>query len=109
MMGTPRRSNAELQLPDVESEDEDETESASVTRHVPARVSRDGHEVPLETSELVNMVNLPAVAIEIKKDFLTSVYAGLELLNAIKRHVQRLIESVFARANQSVINTLLCN
>ena len=60
MMGTPRRSNAEL---DAESEDEDETESASVSRHV---VGRDGHEVLLETSELVNTVNLPAVAIEIQ-------------------------------------------
>ena len=27
----------------------------------------------------------------------------------IKRHVQRLIESIFTCANQSVINTLLCN
>ena len=53
MMGTPRRSNAELQLSDAESEDEHETESASVSRHV---VSRDGHEVPLETSELMNTV-----------------------------------------------------
>ena len=73
MMGTPRRSNAELQLSDAESEDEDETESASVSLHV---VSRDGHEVPLE-SELVNTVNLPAVAIEIQKDFLTSIRAGV--------------------------------
>ena len=40
-------------------------------------VSRDGHEVPLETSELVNTVNLPAVAIEIQKDFLTSIHAGV--------------------------------
>ena len=36
-MSTPRRSNAEIQF----SEDEDETESASVIRHV---VSHDGHE-----------------------------------------------------------------
>ena len=81
MMGTPRQSNVELQLSDAESEDKDETESASVSRHV---VSRDGHEVPLETSELVNTVNLPAVAIEIQKDFLTSIHARLELLNADK-------------------------
>ena len=57
-MSTPRRSNAEIQF----SVDEDETESASVIRHV---VSHDGHE---EASELVNTVNFPA-------DFLTSIHA----------------------------------
>ena len=83
MMGTPRRSNAELQLSDAESEDKDETESASVSRHV---VSRDGHEVPLEISELVNTVNLPAIVIEIQKEGglvgcgLSSVFASFRLL-----------------------------
>ena len=74
MMGTSRQSIAELQLSDAEGEDEDETESASVSLHV---VSRDGHKVPLKTSdsELVNTVNLPAVAIEIQKDFLTGIHA----------------------------------
>ena len=160
-MSTPRRSNAEIQF----SEDEDETESASVIRHV---VSHDGHK---EASELVNTVNFPAVAIEIQRDFLTSIHAEVtrrfpELSFVISRvsvdsntevavltisqrrlfvhppygmvsriqgyvqyktycisrqqrvsvdsktdkcHVQKSIESVFARANQSVINTLLCN
>ena len=74
MMGMPRRSNAELQLSDAGSENKDETKNASISRHV---VSRDSHEVPLETSELVNAVNLPAAAIKIQKDFLTSIHAGV--------------------------------
>ena len=70
-MSTPRRSNAEIQF----SEDEDETESASVIRHV---VSHDGHE---EASELVNTMNFPAVAIEIQRDFLTSIHAEVTRLS----------------------------
>ena len=67
-MSTPRRSNAEIQF----SEYEDETESASVIRHV---VSHD------EASELVNTVNFPAVAIEIQRDFLTSIHAEFTRLS----------------------------
>ena len=70
-MSTPRRSNAEIQF----SGDEDETESASVIRHV---VSHEGHE---EASELVNTVNFPAVAIEIQRDFLTSIHAEITRLS----------------------------
>ena len=69
-MSTPRRSNAEIQF----SEDEDETESASVIRHVRV-VSHD------EVSELVNTVNFPAVAIEIQRDFLTSIHAEVTRLS----------------------------
>ena len=68
-MSTPRRSNAEIQF------SEDETESASVIRHV---VSHDSHE---EASELVNTVNFPAVAIEIQRDFLTSIHAEVTRLS----------------------------
>ena len=69
-MSTPRRSNAEIKF----SEDKDETESASVIRHV---VSHDGHK---EASELVNTVNFPAVAIETQRDFLTSIHAEVARL-----------------------------
>ena len=80
-MSTPNQSNTGLQLSDANGEGE--TECASISRHV-------------EAPELANTVNLPAVAIEIQKDFLTSIHAG------VRRRFPKLTSHVSVDSNTKI-------